>query len=101
MKNKKNFKTDFRWSPDLPGSSVFFMEANKTNNMEKKTFNPDAYLWDHDQKIEHITELYRHLEDLYDEADIMDQKIEKLVQVNQELVTEILGLKAKLYDLLR
>lgn len=70
--------------------------------MEKRlTFNPDAYLWDDDQKIEHITELYRHIQDLYDESDCMEGKIEKLVQVNQELVTEILGLKAQLYDLLR
>lgn len=116
MKNKKNFKTDFRWSPDLPGSSVFFMEANKIKNMESK-FSPleDIFGLNEELRKIHIRELHQHIQDLYDEKDSLREtleecfeeidgkamRIESLTKANEKLVKQVLELKAQLHDLLR
>jgi len=86
------------------------------------SFNGDMYLWDGDQKIEHIRELHQHIQDSYDEIDRLtmendclkddkeccnntydelQDKIKKLVEANLDLGGQVLKLKAELYDLLR
>lgn len=97
-------------------SLVFFMEANKTNNMEKKISPLDiAFIEDVELKTLHIQELYRHVQDLYEENDSQREtleecfeeidgkamRIERLTKANEDLAKQVLELKAQLYDLLR